>query len=742
MMYTFLQRRPMKKKIIIAVCFLAIIQSSPFSQQSENKTLEKWVDTARTFSKDPVDIKWHNSGDLLAFLWNENGDNFYDIYSFNPSDKKRERLTDSIALEMKRRYPDDTEQKSIAQTSGIKTAGITEFVWHPKNKDVYFIFAGDIYRLSTEDKKVTQVIRTVAQESCIKLSPDGKWISFIRANDIWVLGLENGSEIQLTDTGSDFIINGRFVYPKWKTPEQKPAYEWNSLSSAIAFITTDISQAAPGFNADKFYQGLADSSIPNPFTPIPKYKVSAVFLHNFKTVQLTPETNTDKYITKILWRPVSLDLLILQEDRTIKKVSYLLVNTFTADSRLLLTEENPQSVNTENRFVLFSKEGTTLYYTSEEDGWNHLYSLNIKNTEKRKITNGEWEITALQGIDNKKNIYLTTTRIRPNQRHLEVVSADSGIIEQITYIEGCHRCILSPSFTEAAEFFESNFIAGDMFYFAFNRPYNRFRITSPDDQAFSGLLINEPRYITINSIKDDGRIYARLWQPTNNIEEPSPAIILIKNSYSMPTVLRTLDKKDIFSQIFTEQGYYILELDHRGTSGYGKKWRTDNYERNGELDRWDIMSGLEYLESQPFIDHNRIGLMGSGYGAYLTLQLISKNNASFRAALAFNPLLLWEKYDTRFVESVFGHPSMDNNAYKNFEITSNISDLNSKLLVLINSDRSNDRQILLNQYFIKLLEDSASFDLRYFSEDKLNEKNYDERIRIISEILAFFKEKL
>jgi dipeptidyl-peptidase-4 len=482
--------------------------------------------------------------------------------------------------------------------------------------------------------------------------------------------------------------------------------------------------------------------IPNPFSPIPKYEVNTVFLRNYKNSKINTGESGEFYIRKIQWRPASLDLLVMQEDRNCKRVAYFLVNTFSGQSRLLFEEKDPKTVNLDNRFIAFSRDGAILYFTSEDDGWNHLYSMGIKSLEKRQLTKGKWEITGMQGVDENNNIYVTTTRIRPNQRHLEKVFPETGEIEQVTFVEGCHVCLPSPSFSGALDFFKGNFISGDLYHFAFNRPYQRNRITSPPIANYNNLTINEPRYVTFNSRKDGGLIFARIWSPANINGEALPAVILLKYEYSQPSVLRSLFKKDLRPNMLTGLGYYVLELDQRGTSGYGKKWRTDNYMRTQELDVEDIISGGEYLASLKEIDADRIGVLGSGYGAYLALLLTMKNHGSFKTAVAINPLLLWDKYDTRFVESVLGNPSTENDAFQNFELTKYSKDIHSKLLVILNSEKSGGRSILINQYFQQMLSDGANFDLKYFSMRKAADTGLEEKYRFMEEVLNYIKENL
>lgn len=732
----------MIKKLVYFVSFFLLFNLTSGAQESENSEIHKWLDVTKIFGIEPVGIQWHSSGDFCAFLWNESGDDSREIYIYYPSGNKREKLTDTVEIEIQNRLPDESSAEKLKSRSKMRTQGISEFVFHPKTKQIYFVYDRDIYKISINDKKPERVTRTVEEESCIKISPDGKWLSFVRGNNIWLLGLEGGSEIQLTDTGSDTMINGRAVYPKPILPEEKSAYEWNGISSGLAFITTDISPLTNRSGINSFYKSLNESLVPNILSPIPRYKVSTVFLRDYKISQLKTGDYGESYIRKILWRPVSLDLLILQEDRKFKKVGYYIVNTYSAESKLIFEEKDEKAVNPENRFVAFSQDGAVLYLTSEEDGWNHLYSLGVKTEEKRQLTKGNWEITGLEGVDEKNNIYITTTRIRPNQRHLEKVSPDTGLIEQVTFVEGCHSCVPSPSFSDALDFFKGNFVSGDLYYFAFNRPYQRSRITSPPVPNYNDLPISEPRYITFKNHKDGGLIFARMWSPKHPGADASPAIIMLKDEYSQPAVLRSFFKKDIRPNLLTAKGYYVLELDQRGTSGYGKKWRTDNYMRAGENDAEDILSGAEYLASQQEIDPNRIGLIGTGYGAYLALWLTGKDHGPFKTIVAANPMVLWNMYDTRFMQSVFGDPTDENRSYKNFELNSFTNDFNHDLLIILNSDINSESAVYTNQYFKQMLSDGARFELRYTDNDTTSPTWLEDKYKFIEEIQNYLGENL
>jgi dipeptidyl-peptidase-4 len=246
----------MIKKLRLFVFFVAFFHLSTISQEIDKSEIRKWLDESQIFGIEPIELKWHNSGDVCAFLWNETGQSYLDIYIYYPSSNNRERLTDSAELEIQNRLLDEDRSDRFKIKSEIKTSGITEFIFHPKKKQIYFLYNKDIYRVDLDDKKTERVIRTVEEESCIKISPDGKWLSFVRANNIWILGIDGGYEIQLTDTGSETIINGLSVYPSPKLPEEKTEYEWNSISSGLAFITTDISPVAAPLDISGFYKAL------------------------------------------------------------------------------------------------------------------------------------------------------------------------------------------------------------------------------------------------------------------------------------------------------------------------------------------------------------------------------------------------------------------------------------------------------------------------------------------------------
>lgn len=191
----------MIKKLWFSIFFVTLFHLAAISQETDESEIRKWLDESQIFGIEPIELKWHNNGDVCAFLWNEDGQSYLDIYIYYPSSNKRERLTDSVELEIQNRLLDEDRSDKTKTKSEIKTYGIAEFVFHPKKKLIYFLYDKDIYRVDLDDKKPERITRTVEEESCIKISPDGKWLSFVRANNIWILGIDGAYEIQLTDTG-------------------------------------------------------------------------------------------------------------------------------------------------------------------------------------------------------------------------------------------------------------------------------------------------------------------------------------------------------------------------------------------------------------------------------------------------------------------------------------------------------------------------------------------------------------
>jgi dipeptidyl-peptidase-4 len=461
----------MVKKLIMIFSLLIICCYLP--AETMNWTIEKWQQIPNILGTVPRAVQWSADGETAAFLWNNEGYEILDIYLYYPYKKKLVKLTDVVTLNTTTDIQSDRNAAQIKERMRIEGSGITSYVWHPDSNNIYFPYKGDVYRINIEEGTTTGITRTAAEELDPKISPDGKWLSFIRANDIWLLDLKKGNEIQLTTTGSETILNGIGDYIALEELERYSSYFWSPRSDAILYVSADTSPVReliiPDYRGD--YVKYVKQRRPRAGEPNAVQKVYTVSLNDPQPVLLDLLAQDDEYyVTRLRWSPDASTVLILKESRDLKKVDFILSSPASSQSKILYTETDQKWVNIRNQFTLFSKDSKAIYFTSEKSGFNHLYSLDIESGTEQMLTQGKWEITEINGIDKDDGIYFTSTRISPSQRHLDLYDTEDNRIIQKTFVEGWHSCNLSPNFNDVVEIYSSNILPGELYHFSLSEP--------------------------------------------------------------------------------------------------------------------------------------------------------------------------------------------------------------------------------------------------------------------------------
>ena len=674
----------MKKVLWFSLSVL--LAFSAFGIGDSNKwSIDKWQQKPSILGTQPRAVKWSHDSEYCAFLWDSDGYDIYDIFAYSVRKNSFKRLTDVSELKAGSSPRQEKKQSEIKERMRVHGGGISSYVWHPKKNDIYFPFMGDIFKVSVDKGNVERITRTAAEELDPKISPSGEWLSFVRSNDLWLLNLTKGGEIQLTDSGSETILNGVSDYISLEELGRYSAYEWGPIGNAIAYVTADVSPVRkltiPDYRGK--YVSVKEQRRPRAGGANPEYTVNVVFIRDGKKIKIDIGDEKDFYITGLLWDPVGRYLLVLKESRDLKTVYFYQADSLTGEAEIINIEKDIKWVNIHNQFFRFSSDGDRLYYTSEREGWNHLYELNLNNRTEKKLTKGNWEITDINYIDRSNNIYFTSTRISPHQRHLEKLIIKTSKIEQLTYVEGWHECMVSPDGESAVELYQNNDKPGDLYYFKMNSSYKRTRITYSQNEEFDEMMINEPAFLTMKSRADGKMIFARMWRPER--PEPRyryPAVITIHGGGYSQSVRRAWRYTDIFHSILTNRGFIVLDIDYRGSFGYGREWRTDVYKRVGDIDLEDIMTGVEYLKSLPYVNSDRIGVWGWSYGGFLTCMAMFKKGKHFKAGVAVAPVCRWENYDSHYTEERFGKPQENRVIYRRGSPISYAKNLNGNLLLI------------------------------------------------------------
>src|SRR6266403_571929 len=348
--------------------------------------------------------------------------------------------------------PADAEQST--QATGLGRHPPAEYQWAPGGGAL--LFQGPT-SLAWFDLK-TQVSRTLVsgKESIAdpKISPDGRYVSFVRNHNLWLISVADGKESAVTEGGTEEVRKGEldWVYPE--ELEITTAYWWAPDSSAIAYFEMNerkvakyplVDFASPVGEADEERYPPAGGG--NPIVRVFVAPVGGGEAHAMDTGE-----NTDIYIARVNWLNDSKHVAIQRLNRQQTVLDLLISDATTGQTRTALSEQDQYWINVNND-LRFLKDGKRFLWSSERSGYRHLYLYDLEGKELAQLTRGEWEVSAVDAVDEAKGlVYFTGTAKSPLERHLYRVTLDGTGFTRLTQDEGTHAAVLAPN---AAAFYDT-----------------------------------------------------------------------------------------------------------------------------------------------------------------------------------------------------------------------------------------------------------------------------------------------
>ncbi|NQU81250.1 MAG: prolyl oligopeptidase family serine peptidase, partial [Bacteroidetes bacterium] len=305
-----------------------------------------------------------------------------------------------------------------------------------------------------------------------------------------------------------------------------------------------------------------------------------------------------------------------------------------------------------------------VYFQSEESGYSHLYTVNIKNEKKKALTSGEFEIHDPFISENKEYWYFTSNKVHPGERHFYKMPIDGGNVIQLTTPEGRNDVSLSPDESTLAIRYSYSNSPWELFIQKNETGASPEKITNSLTGEFSDYPWRIPEMVTFKA-EDDIMVPARLYRPENP-ENNGPAIIFVHGAGYLQNAHKWWSSyyhEYMFHNFLVDNGYTVLDIDYRGSAGYGRDWRTAVYRHMGGKDLSDQVDGARFLTEKYNIDPNRIGIYGGSYGGFITLMAMFTEPGVFAAGAALRSVTDWAHYNHSYTANILNTPVQDSLAY-------------------------------------------------------------------------------
>jgi dipeptidyl-peptidase-4 len=519
-----------------------------------------------------------------------------------------------------------------------------------------------LYEIAT--KSLIKIANAKIQEPL--LSPNGNQVVYVAENNLYLFDVTSGKTSQITTDGvRNKIING---VTDWVYEEEFAfvrAFAWNSNGTKIAFLRFDETQV-PEFSMDVYGEGL----YPWPYVfkyPKAGEENAKVTLHMFDVAS----GNTEKvnlgdayYIPRMQWMNHPDKLSIQTLNRHQNRLKLNVVDAKDNSVSLLMEETDEAYVDVTDNLTFL--EDDSFIWTSERDGYNHIYRYGVNGKLKNQITNGPWEVTDYYGYDEKRDrVYYQSTENGSINRGVYSVRGNGKGKKPLATKEGTNTADFNADF--------SNFINT---YSSVTTPYKytlRNALTGKklrdikDNKALldklNGYSISPKEFSTLEINGNDLNMY--MIKPSDF--DPSKKYPLLMYQYSGPGSQNVsndwMGANDYWHQMLVSKGYIVACVDGRGTGFKGRDFKKVTYLNLVKYETEDQIASAKKLSELSYVDESRTGIWGWSFGGHMSTNCLLKGNAIFEMAVAVAPVTSWRFYDTIYTERFMRTPEENPNGY-------------------------------------------------------------------------------
>ncbi|MBF8964837.1 prolyl oligopeptidase family serine peptidase [Pontibacter sp. FD36] len=312
----------------------------------------------------------------------------------------------------------------------------------------------------------------------------------------------------------------------------------------------------------------------------------------------------------------------------------------------------------------FMPDNEHVWFQSEESGYSHLYAVNLNNGSKKALTSGKFEVSGPQISKDKKSWYFTANKVHPGEKHFYRMPINGGEMTQLTSGTGAHEVTLSPDEKTMAIRYSYSNKPWELYVQDNKKGAKPRQVTSSLTDEFKSYNWREPEVISFKA-SDGEDVYARLYRPEKAVAN-GPAVIFVHGAGYLQNAHKwwsSYFREYMFHNFLADNGYTVLDIDYRGSAGYGRDVRTGIYQFMGGKDLSDHVDGAKLLADKYNVDPKRIGIYGGSYGGFITLMAMFTEPDVFAAGAALRSVTDWAHYNHGYTSNILNVPQLDSLAY-------------------------------------------------------------------------------
>jgi dipeptidyl-peptidase-4 len=708
--------------------------NSIFAQEKQITLEEIW---GGTFSQERLEsLESLNNGTEYIVLNQDrkNATSSIDVYDYKSGEKKVSILNSSDLKEISKF---EGYELSANETKVLLGTQMDQIYRH-SSKGIFYVY--DI-----ASKSLQKLSENKIQEPTF--SPDASMVAYVFDNNLYIKTLATDEETQITTDGKkNEIING---VTDWVYEEEFAfvrAFDWNKTGTKIAYLRFDETKV-PEFSMIISGEDLY------PETSTFKYpkageanSVVALKIYDLKSASSSPVElgdYKDFYIPRIDWTNDAKILSVQVLNRHQNNLDLIFVNSEKNEAKVVMNETDKAYVDITDNLTFL--EDNSYIWTSEKDGYNHIYHYNKNGKLIDQITKGNWEVTNYYGFDAKtKRVYYQSTETGSVNRDVYSIKADGSNKKRLTQKTGTNNADFSADYT--------------YFINSFTNTKTPYEFTLHDSKTGklvrkikdnSELLEKEKAYNfspkELSTIEVNGNDL-NMWMIKPSDFDPNKKYPLFMYQYSGPgsqQVSNTyFNANDYWYQLLADEGYIIVSVDGRGTGFKGAAFKKVTQNELGKYELEDQIGAAKKLGALDYIDQDQIGIWGWSYGGFMSTNAILKGNDVFSMAIAVAPVTSWRFYDSIYTERYMTTPQENPSGYDENSPINHVEKLKGNFLLVHGSGDDNVHVQNSMRLIEALVQANKQFEWAIYPDKNHGIYGGNTRLHLYTKMTEFIKEHL
>jgi len=600
----------------------------------------------------------------------------------------------------------------------------------------------DLFVYNIEAGRATRLTNTEGTEEVPAFSPDGKWVAFVRGNNLHVADTATGTERAVTNDGAEQLLNGilDWVYEEEIYGRgQRRGFWWSPDSSRIAFLRTDDSPVPTYVVIDDipYDQTVERWDYPQAGDPNPVVTLGVASLSEpLRWVDLSGYPADDRLITGVSWTPGGA-LLYQVQNRIQNWLDVYALNLDSGQERRLIREESKAWVaNPDLGSVRWLQDGSFLWL-SERTGWQHIYHYRHDGTLAGAVTRGEWDVRSLYGADEKSGwIYFSATERSYIGVDLYRIRADGSRLERLSAAPGSHSARFSPGLTHYIDTWSDVNTPAQVRAHRSDGAELRV-IAAHRVEALDDFRLATPELLKVRA-RDGFEMEAMMIKPPNF--DPTRKYPVYQFTYAGPQSPSVRNAwggaQYLYHQLLAQKGIIVWLCDNRSASNKGIQSAWPVYRNFGEIEMRDIEDCLDWLTAQPYVDASRIGMHGWSFGGYMTSYALT-HSRRFVMGIAGGTVSDWRSYDSVYTERYMGLPSDNEEGYRRSAPRWAAANLHGALLLIHGAIDENVHPANTMQFAYELQKAQKPFELMLYPKSRHGVTDPELVMHMRSMMLAF-----